>query len=121
MNIFEVPDIDEEKMPAKGNVLDRVVQFTALQMCSKEKPQFANKVWIPTELTAAEEATAQVDDRAATAKISKTSNFIKDKENKLDEMILSEKERIKTADKSLLEKEERDAILAKWKNKALYL
>ena len=115
LNIFEVPDIDEEKMPAKGNVLDRVVQFTALQMCSKEKPQFANKVWIPTELTAAEEATAQVDDRAATAKISKTSNFIKDKENKLDEMILSEKERIKTADKSLLEKEERDAILAKWK------
>ena len=115
MNIFEAPEIDEEAMPAKGNVLDRVVQFTALQMCSAEKPQFATKVWIPTEFTAAEEKQTKVEDRASTAKISKTNTVIKDRSPKLDEAIMNEKERIKTADRSLLEKEERDAILARWK------
>ena len=115
MNIFEAPDIDEEKMPAKGNVLDRVVQFTALQMCSADKPQFASKVWIPPEFTSAEEKPPKMDERALTAKISKTNTVVKDKSPKLDEVILNEKEKIKTADRSLLEKEERDAILARWK------
>ena len=48
-------------------------------------------------------------------KISKTNTVIKDRSPKLDEAIMNEKERIKTADRSLLEKEERDAILARWK------
>jgi hypothetical protein len=31
-------DDQEEQMPQKGNVLDRVVQFTALQMFAREAP-----------------------------------------------------------------------------------
>ena len=30
--------LQEEQMPQKGNVLDRVVQFTALQMFAREAP-----------------------------------------------------------------------------------
>ena len=36
----------EEQMPVKGNVLDRVVQFTAIQMAATERPTSAMTSWM---------------------------------------------------------------------------
>ena len=97
-SIFEAPDPDPEKMPSKGNVLDRVVQFTAIQMCAEDKKP-ASKVWTPTEIAT---STPQKSDysKVSQAVVSKTEDV---KPSTLD------------SHRNLLQKEERDAIIAKWK------
>ena len=40
-SIFDARDENDEEMPKRGNVLDRVVQFTAIQMMADERPTSA--------------------------------------------------------------------------------
>jgi hypothetical protein len=116
--IFDVPDADSEEMPAKGNVLDRVVQFTAIQMLATERPtsamQSRTEAMSPTPPGSSRNSANF--DRPFSAMQSRSEIFqptpivhrIQNNRNYEDEN--ERQNRL-----SVLEREEMTEILAKWK------